>query len=580
MRVKFTIAICALLVLGLAVSEVAAQGFRLAARVNTVAESGNNQELGALRLTYRTSGAVHIPSNRTIEVTFGGLTITSPTASLVIGTQTGAIAGVTAARGNIDDNNKNQKVTLTIPAGSALDNDATIILSGVRVDVSGLDADEVRATVKSTGSSSDFVEEETVAGETASIKVSNVKDGLTVSAVKQISVLTCDATGTGGRMPEITVEEGFASAWETDALGGAGDATDTDTHIRIVVANVPSGVTFRWPGQGNEGPDGSAGTGDDLTAPAPEGEPDNGYFATPVHMVDHDGTESTDMLPSGTLTYMSSGAAIGDDKTKHFVIYSFTGTELPVAGDIEAKGHAAVKNVFKVSPMVMVDTKKTGMGGVSDAWAQLWPAAKTGDDDNRATVLSYDHAVETSSASTTNPKGFFVNVTECVTYLLFPFLTCGAQADWTTGIAVANTSKDDEVFPVNAGAAAQGGSVMIHAYPKSTAAEKMAMGHMSSPEMLSDPISATISGNLAAGDSVAVTCNMHSMLAGFEGYAIVRAGFRHAHGMAFVLGNFQDGAAIDVAHGYIALVIPDPEFAGTDGSPIGRGAVSGETLSH
>ena len=72
MRVKFTIAICALLVLGLAVSEVAAQGYRLAARVNTVVASGNNQELGALRLTYKATGNVHIPSNNTLDVTFGG----------------------------------------------------------------------------------------------------------------------------------------------------------------------------------------------------------------------------------------------------------------------------------------------------------------------------------------------------------------------------------------------------------------------------------------------------------------------------------------------------------------------------
>ena len=577
MRVKFTIAICALLVLGLAVSEVSAQGYRLSARVNTVAETGNNQEVGALRLTYKATGNVHIPSNTTLEVTFGGLTITSPTVTVVLGTVSDPDAGTagtlvaTAARGNIDDDNKNQKITISVT--TAPTNDDVITLSGVRLDVSGLDADSVRATVKSTGTSGEFAEEDTVAGESASIKVSNVKDGLVVSSVKQISVLTCDASGTGGRMPEIKVEEGFASAWESPDSTATGIAT-TGTQIRIVVANVPTGVTFRWPGGGNEGEDGTLNTGDDLS------EVTDGFFANPApHTIDHDGTEDTDKLASGSLAYMSSGTAIGTDKTKHWVVYSFAGTDIPTAGGEDpANPHNSVKNVFTVSPMVMVDTKKAGMGGVSDAWAQLWPAAKTGDDDNRATVVSYDHDVETSSASTTNPNGFFVNVTECVTYLLFPFLTCGAQADWTTGIAVANTSKDDEVFPVNAGAASQGGSVMIHAYPKSTAAEKMAMGHMSSPEMLADPISATISGNLAAGDSVAVTCNMHSMLAGFEGYAIVRAGFRHAHGMAFVLGNFQDGAAIDVAHGYIALVIPDPEFAGEDGSPIGRGAVSGETL--
>ena len=570
MRVKFTIAICALLVLGLAVSEVAAQGYRLSARVNTVVASGNNQELGALRLTYRATGNVHIPSNNTLDVTFGGLTVTSLGATPIA--VTGTVAA-TAAIGNIDDDNKNQKIAITVTTAPA-DND-TITLTGVRLDVSGLDADAVRAKVTSTGSSGDFIEEDAVAGEDASIKVSNVKDGLTVSEVSQISVLTCDAATTGGRMPSIKVEEGFASAWEEDALGAAGDETDTDTRIRIVVANVPSGVTFRWPGGGNAGEDGTMGNADDLI------EGSEGFFANPAaHMIDHDGTDTTDMVASASLAYVSSGAAIGEDKTKHWVVYSFDGTDIATAGgDDPADPHNGVKNVFTVSPMVMVDTKKTGMGGVSDVWAQLWPMQNASDDD-RATVLSYDHAVETSAGSTTNPNGYFVNVTECVTYLLFPFLTCGAQADWTTGIAVANTSADDEVFPVNAGAAAQGGSVMIHAYPKSTMAEKMAAGHNSSPEMLADPISATISGNLAAGDTVAVTCNAHPMLAGFEGYGIVRAGFRHAHGMAFVLGNFMDGAAIDVAHGYIALVIPDPEFAGAEGAPIGRGAVSGETLGH
>ena len=85
--------------------------------------------------------------------------------------------------------------------------------------MSGLDADAVRATATSTGSSGDFIEEDAVAGEAASIKVSNVKDGLAVTAVGQISVLTCDADVTGGRMPSIKVEEGFESAWETDAFG-------------------------------------------------------------------------------------------------------------------------------------------------------------------------------------------------------------------------------------------------------------------------------------------------------------------------------------------------------------------------
>ena len=54
MRVRFTILICALLVLGLAVSQVNAQGYRLGSEPTTWLMGGNNQELGAIRLTYKT----------------------------------------------------------------------------------------------------------------------------------------------------------------------------------------------------------------------------------------------------------------------------------------------------------------------------------------------------------------------------------------------------------------------------------------------------------------------------------------------------------------------------------------------
>ncbi|MYE39428.1 MAG: hypothetical protein F4X27_04280 [Chloroflexi bacterium] len=571
MRVKFTIAICALLVLGLAVSQVNAQGYKVSSKPNSVVQYGNNQALGDIRLTFRTAeqGGFNIVQNTTIEITYGGLTLSNVTLNTTDG---GGIATSTAAIGNIDDDNKNQKIVITVNGTPGAGNELTV--EGVRADVSGLDAGTViMATISATGTGDGFSDFGDTSGTSVTGIVSTVKDGINVSAVGQISVLTCDTKTTGGRRPSITVEEGFTSAWETDAGDGltaaAGDdrAGTDDTHIRVIVANVPSGITFTWPGEGNVTTDGSATTNPtdfDTTAAS--------YFPNPAaQMYNRDGDAATDDTAIANIEFVSSGGAIGEDKTKHWAVYRFIGEadDDPATGNL--KDHDEVKNSFKIEPKVNVDPKKTGMGGLGDVWAQLWP--EKGKEDI-ATVLSYATPVETKD------EGYFVNVTECVTYLLFPFLTCGAQADWTTGIAVANTSMDDEVFPVNAGAAAQGGSVMIHAYPKSTMAEKMAAGHNSSPEELADPISTGISGNLAAGDSVAITCNTHPMLAGFEGYAIVRAAFRHAHGMAFVLGNFMDGAAIDVAHGYIALVIPDPEFAGDDGAPIGRGAASGESLGH
>ncbi len=154
---------------------------------------------------------------------------------------------------------------------------------------------------------------------------------------------------------------------------------------------------------------------------------------------------------------------------------------------------------------------------------------------------------------TDEDDGDILTVTECVTYLLYPFVSCGSTGGWSTGISVANTTMDDDVFGEDGGAAVQGGAVTLYGYPKS---EKAADG--TSGEMM-DPVMAMLSPNLAAGDTISVACPM-VMEGGWEGYAIVRAGFRHAHGMAFLMGDFTDGASVDVTHGYIALVIPDPQF--------------------
>lgn len=572
MRLKFTIAICALLALGLAVAEVNAQGYRIAVNRTDMVAGGHNQMVGAIQLTHRTQaqGDFNIIENGTYEITFDGLSLTE-TPATITATSFPSIAAsgptISAASATNDEDTKAGKIKFSTTHTV----DGTITIDNVLVDVSGLaDGATVMATISATASDGGTFTPIDAPAQTTTVtfKVSDVKDGLNVSAVGQVSVLNCDKGIGASRLPSITVEEGFVDAWETNALAFDADAgtpvaVSNTTNIRVVVANVPTGVTFRWPGD-NRATWNTASTVDEVPS-----SDTAAFFADPIQEVVR--TEGQAAESIGTLNYVESGAAIGSDKTKHFVVYQFEG----VTDDDNTnntKDHNQVKNVFKISPRITVDTAKTGAGGVSDVSAQLWPVAKTGDDDDRGAKLTYTHALETKD------EGYFVNVTECVTYLLYPFLTCGAQADWTTGIAVANTSKDDEVFPVNKGAAPQGGSVMIHAYPKSSYEEKMAAGMMSSPEELSDPISATISGNLAAGDTVAVTCNAHAMLAGFEGYAIVRAAFRHAHGMAFVLGNFQDGAAIDVAHGYIALVVPDPEFEADSGGPQGRGAADGESL--
>ena len=56
------------------------------------------------------------------------------------------------------------------------------------------------------------------------------------------------------------------------------------------------------------------------------------------------------------------------------------------------------------------------------------------------------------------------------------------------------------------------------------------------------------------------TCT-DSVMAGMEGYAIIKANFQHARGMGFVVANTRRRRGLDVAHGYMAEVIDNPPTA-------------------
>ena len=99
MRVKFTIAVCALLMLGLVVTQVNAQGFNVSKSETTVVEHGRNQMMGAIRLDYVATGG-NIDDGATIKVNYGSLRITS-TGDLAVDP---AVGGATLACGtNVND---------------------------------------------------------------------------------------------------------------------------------------------------------------------------------------------------------------------------------------------------------------------------------------------------------------------------------------------------------------------------------------------------------------------------------------------------------------------------------------------
>ena len=124
---------------------------------------------------------------------------------------------------------------------------AFVILRGVRADISGLSAgDKIVASINSSSAPTGFVPIGQERTESVGGTVSTVTDGLDV-VLGAASRLLCnigevdttpDEEGGEvpvGGVPSITVSEGFAMAWEADAIG------TTDTMIALKMNNLPDG---------------------------------------------------------------------------------------------------------------------------------------------------------------------------------------------------------------------------------------------------------------------------------------------------------------------------------------------------
>lgn len=191
--------------------------------------------------------------------------------------------------------------------------------------------------------------------------------------------------------------------------------------------------------------------------------------------------------------------------------------------------------------------------------------------------------------------GYVVN--RCRTLLLFPYIT--NRDGYNTGIAIANTSSDDEGVPVHSGpfaagrgASAQTGPCTLYLYGGNNGA-----GNPVGQEPLESDVNVPAGGMYlmtlqhggvvkgAAGEDVGPV----GSAAGFQGYGIASCEFQYAHGYAFI----SDVNAQVLAQGYLALIIPDRVASPGDNedddgverpaSPFNRGVgnrTGGEQLVH
>ena len=342
-------------------------------------------------------------------------------------------------------------------------------------------------------------------------------------------------------LPTVTVSEGFSGAWTTlprgnlTTVGNVVDPTMNDpgapstkneVKIKIAVTDFPEGGKVEW---------------------------EETVYATADLNTDNNADTDAVATNVGKLTYQKDESPANGQTAVYLyerLMPNYTATAAPDEdGTVRAStpiAHTAARS-FEINV-----TKHTFSGAQTlGVTAMLYPMANIdsrGEKSDLATVLSFaaDPVVPIKDKE---PVTDWLVLGDCVTYLLYPFITCGATPGWTTGISVSNTSADGNVFGAFDESKEQSGSVILYGFPKGQAAP--AEGEMV------EPVVSTVSNSLMAGDTVTMSCG-DSTMAGMEGYAIIKANFQHARGMAFVLGNFMDGAAVDVSHGYMAEVITDP----------------------
>ncbi len=552
MKLKFTTLLALLLLAVLAMPHTAdaQDGYSVGRTrgLDNVIATGNNQAVPAVVLASAAATA-EPPITRdtntdlTLTVKFGDLPIVQATAWLV--PTTGDPAQITATSGDFD--NTADSIQFKVGAKDLqifVDADATddgitagtmIKLADIRLDLTSMAAG---GSVPITVTASDQANTIGLGGGgrgSVSATLTTAADGLSVAAVKG-NGLTCGTIGGAS----VTVSEGFVRAWNPTLMGPlAGGSDDHATgeddvggavQIRLDVSNFPdnAGAKITWPA--------SVADNRDDTDPDTAGKQNAADIAT--------------------LTLDTENS----DANGKFAIYTYAdadseptgpGTDDDLATTDDNTGIGLQRFLNDATRSFKIDGLefKNFGGATIDVTARLWPAAKRNTDGKKNSVdvksiLSFEHAAEDPTYAKDARAGAWVVVEDCVTYLLYPFVTCGATSGWTTGISVSNTSKDDGVFGAFDETTDQSGGVVLYGFPRGAGAE---------------PVVGMLTSELAAGDTHTFSCD-NSVMAGMEGYAIIKANFQHARGMGFVLGDFADGASIDVAHGYMAEIINDPSL--------------------
>jgi len=286
----------------------------------------------------------------------------------------------------------------------------------------------------------------------------------------------------------------FTNETGVPGLGKAGKA-DQGTRFIVKFKNVQNGVGISVPTYVTSG----------------------SLRATLVPGAASDGSGGTATGVGGTVS-LTSGAG--------FVVYEVTGNGMGVNGLVEDQSFT-ITITYSWTPNIGSGVPGLGTSQVAGGYGPI-------------------SATTTMSASAPEPRfkekfteGDMLTISACRTILLYPYIT--NQIGFDTGIVIANTSSD----PLSGNSARQQqGACSLYYYGGTTGGGAAPAMQTSQVIPTGQQMVFTLSGGGTYGAPGAP---------GFQGYMFAICDFQFAHGYAFVTRM----GAVDIAHGYLALVVPD-----------------------
>lgn len=496
-------------VLATAVDAVA-QGvqFNVSATPRDVRREGTTEAVSGVLFTAASAGTVSVGT--TVDVNYG-TAVFAPVGGVVPGvTTTCAGAGAVISAAFVAGAPNIVRISFT-GAASTCAIGSTITLSGVRVNANTFVGTSIVPTLTPNIPVGGFQVTFIVLPGFAVATIQPQASAVVVTAAGG-GILTCVTSATGPFTVRVT--ENFSSAFTSEAdedlLGGVAIANSVDTVVRIQFAAVPIGVSINLTG---------------ITIPP-----------------------------------TSASLTITDDDTG--VAFVFPKTKTSAAGAQTLNFDFRLDATSTIAPNEVLLAAFTGTTAAPIA---LGGATVTPTVTFRSSALAPLGAPV--FATNTQGTGTAFGVSDCVTSLLFPFVTNALNFD--TGVAIANTTDDDLAFGTGLAATAVAGSCNLFLFPTNRATG-LALA----------PIGPVNSGTISAGETYLATLSgsfssnapsgLLTAFAGKEGYAIAVCGFLNAHAFAFV----TDPTGAPTL--YVANVIPSPTLV-SRAVPAGG---AGETLGH